>query len=109
MKQSVVHVALIVKDYDEAIEFYTQKLSFDLLEDIYIPEQDKRWVLVRPPNSSGAALVLAKASSTEQQPFVGNQTGNRVFLFLSTDDFLRDYNQMLDDKIAEIKKTCGVK
>ncbi len=104
MKQSIVHTALVVKDYDEAIEFYTQKLSFELLEDIYIPEQDKRWVLVRPPNSSGAALVLAKASSAEQQPFVGNQTGHRVFLFLSTDDFWRDYKQMLADGIKFVRE-----
>jgi len=79
MKQSVVHVAVVVKDYDEAIEFYTQKLSFDLLEDIYLPEQDKRWVLVAPPNSKGMAVLLAKASSSEQQGFVGNQSGGRVF------------------------------
>ena len=95
MKQSVVHVAVVVNDYDEAIEFYTQKLSFDLLEDIYLPEQDKRWVLIAPPNSKGLAVLLAKASSSEQQGFVGNQTGGRVFLFLSTDDFWRDYKQML--------------
>lgn len=94
MKQSLIHVALVVRDYDEAIEFYTQKLNFELLEDIYIPEQDKRWVLVAPPNSNGAAIVLAQASAAEQQAFVGNQTGNRVFLFLGTDDFWRDYRQM---------------
>ena len=90
MKQSLIHVALVVRDYDEAIEFYTQKLNFELLEDIYIPEQDKRWVLVAPPNSNGAAIVLAQASAAEQQAFVGNL----VFLFLGTDDFWRDYRQM---------------
>ena len=95
MNQSIVHVAVVVNDYDAAIEFYTQKLGFDLLEDIYIAEQDKRWVLVSPPNSAGAAVVLAQASGSEQQAFVGNQTGGRVFLFLSTDDFWRDYRQML--------------
>jgi catechol 2,3-dioxygenase-like lactoylglutathione lyase family enzyme len=95
MKQSVINVTLVVSDYDEAIDFYTQKLSFELLEDIYIPEQDKRWVLVAPPNSNGAAIVLAKASDSVQQSYVGNQTGGRVFLFLSTDDFWRDYRQML--------------
>ena len=104
MKQSIVHIGLVVKDYDEAIEFYTQKLSFDLLEDIYMPEHDKRWVLVRPPNSNGPALVLARASNAEQRPFVGNQTGNRVFLFLSTDDFWRDYNQMLADGIKFVRE-----
>ena len=95
MKQSIVHVAVVVNDYDEAIEFYTQILVFELLEDIYIAEQDKRWVLVAPPNSTGAAVVLAQASDSKQQAFVGNQTGDRVFLFLSTDDFWRDYRQML--------------
>jgi len=95
MNQSIVHVAVVVKDYDEAIEFYTQKLGFELLEDIYIAEQDKRWVLVAPPNSTGAAVVLAQASSSKQQAFVGDQTGGRVFLFLSTDDFWRDYRKML--------------
>ena len=95
MKQSIVHVAVVVNDYDEAIEFYTQKLGFELLEDIYIAEQDKRWVLVAPPNSTGAAVVLAQASASKQQAFVGDQTGGRVFLFLSTDDFWRDYRQML--------------
>ena len=95
MKQSIVHVAVVVNDYDEAIEFYTQKLGFELLEDIYIAEQDKRWVLVAPPNSAGAAVVLAQASASKQKAFVGDQTGGRVFLFLSTDDFWRDYRQML--------------
>ncbi len=104
MKQSVVHVAVVVKDYDEAIEFYTQKLSFELLEDIYIPEQDKRWVLVAPPNSRGIAILLARASSPVQQPFIGNQAGGRVFLFLSTDDFWRDYNQMLAKGIKFIRE-----
>lgn len=95
MKQSIVHVAVVVDDYDEAIEFYTQKLGFELLEDIYIAEQDKRWVLVAPPNSTGVAVLLAQASGSQQQTFVGNQAGGRVFLFLSTDDFWRDYRQML--------------
>ena len=104
MKQSLIHVALVVRDYDEAIEFYTRKLSFELLEDIYIPEQDKRWVLVAPPNSNGAAIVLAQASAAEQQAFVGNQTGNRVFLFLGTDDFWRDYRQMLDRGINFVRE-----
>lgn len=104
MKQSIVHVAIVVKDYDEAIEFYTQKLGFELLEDIYIAEQDKRWVLVAPRNSAGAAVLLAKASDEEQQAFTGNQTGGRVFLFLSTDDFWRDYRQMLTNGIRFIRE-----
>ena len=95
MKQSIVHVALVVKDYDEAIAFYTKKLHFTLVEDTYQPEQDKRWVVVAPPGSTGTTLLLARASKPEQVPFVGDQTGGRVFLFLNTDDFWRDYNEMV--------------
>lgn len=94
MKQSIVHVAIVVRDYDEAIDFYTNKLHFSLVEDTYQPEQDKRWVVVAPPGSSGTTLLLARASKPEQESFVGNQTGGRVFLFLNTDDFWRDYNEM---------------
>lgn len=95
MKQSIAHIALVVRDYDEAIAFYTKKLHFTLLEDSYEPEQDKRWVVVSPPGSRGTNLLLARASRPEQQPFIGNQAGGRVFLFLSTDDFWRDYNDMV--------------
>ena len=95
MKQSIVHVALVVKDYDEAIAFYTQKLHFELIEDTYQPEQDKRWVLVAPPGSTGTNILLARAATPEQERYIGRQTGGRVFLFLSTDDFWRDYNEML--------------
>lgn len=95
MKQSIVHIALVVRDYDEAIEFYTQKLHFTLVEDTYQPEQDKRWVVVAPPNSQGSTLLLARASKPEQEPFIGNQTGGRVFLFLNSDDFWRDYHEMV--------------
>jgi catechol 2,3-dioxygenase-like lactoylglutathione lyase family enzyme len=95
MKQSIVHVALVVRDYDEAIRFYTETLHFTLIEDIYQPEQDKRWVVVAPPGSSGTTLLLARASNSEQEAFIGNQTGRRVFLFLSTDDFWRDYDEMI--------------
>ena len=95
MKQSIVHIALVVKDYDEAIEFYTQKLHFNLIEDTYQPEQDKRWVVIAPPNSSGTTILLAKASKPIQENFIGNQAGGRVFLFLNTDDFWRDYNEMV--------------
>ena len=94
MKQSIVHIALVVKDYDEAIAFYTEKLNFELLEDTYQPEQDKRWVVIAPPNSTGTTILLARASSAEQEKCIGNQTGGRVFLFLNTDDFWRDYNEM---------------
>jgi catechol 2,3-dioxygenase-like lactoylglutathione lyase family enzyme len=95
MKQSIVHVALVVRDYDEAIEFFTTKLDFQLVEDTYQPEQDKRWVVVAPPGSSGTSLLLARASKPEQEAFVGNQTGGRVFLFLETDDFWQDYQMMV--------------
>ena len=94
VKKSIVHVALVVRDYDEAIAFYTEKLHFALIEDTYQPEQDKRWVVVAPPGSTGTTLLLARASKPEQEPFIGNQTGGRVFLFLNTDDFWRDYREM---------------
>lgn len=95
MIQSIIHIALVVEDYDEAIEFYTKKLNFTLLEDTYQPEQDKRWVVIAPPGSVGTTILLARASKSEQKPFIGNQSGGRVFLFLNTDDFWRDYNEMV--------------
>lgn len=95
MKQSIVHIALVVRDYDEAIEFYTRNLNFTLVEDSYQPLQDKRWVVVSPPGSGGTTLLLARASNPEQESFVGNQAGGRVFLFLNTDDFWRDYDEMV--------------
>jgi catechol 2,3-dioxygenase-like lactoylglutathione lyase family enzyme len=94
MKQSIIHIALVVRDYDEAIEFYTRKLHFTLIEDTFQPEQNKRWVVVSPPGSTGTTLLLARASKPAQAEFIGNQTGGRVFLFLDTDDFWRDYNEM---------------
>jgi len=94
MKQAIVHIALVVRDYDEALDFYLNKLNFVLIEDTYQPEQDKRWVVVSPPGSLGTTLLLARASKPEQEPFIGNQTGGRVFLFLNTDDFWRDYHAM---------------
>ena len=103
VKQSIVHIALVVKDYDEAIAFYTEKLHFTLVEDTYQPEQDKRWVVVSPPGSIGTTLLLARASKPEQQPFIGNQTGGRVFLFLNTDDFWRDYNEMISKGIEFVR------
>ena len=103
MQQSIVHIALVVRDYDEAIAFYTEKLHFTLVEDIYQPEQDERWVVVSPPGSNGTTLLLARASKLEQQPFIGNQTGERVFLFLNTDDFWRDYNELISKGIKFIR------
>ena len=93
MPQSIGCVALVVKDYDEAIQFYTQKLKFDLIEDTLLTDK-KRWVLVSPRGSNGTKLLLAKADSPEQESRIGNQTGERVFLFLHTDDFWRDYHEM---------------
>ena len=93
MKQSIGYVALVVRDYDEAIEFYVDTLGFRLVADTYIPEQDKRWVLVEPPGSSGTQLLLARASNDEQAPRIGNQTGARVFLSLHTDDFGPHYER----------------
>ena len=104
MKQSIVHIALVVRDYDEAIAFYTQKLKFELLEDTYQPAQDKRWVVVSPPGSSGTTILLARASKTEQEPFVGNQSGGRVFLFLNSDDFWRDYKAMQAQGIRFVRE-----
>ncbi|CAM3332782.1 MULTISPECIES: VOC family protein [Paenibacillus] len=103
MIQSIVHIALVVKDYDEAIEFYTRKLNFTLLEDTYQPEQDKRWVVVAPPGSVGTTILLARASKPEQEPFIGNQAGGRVFLFLNTDDFWRDYEEMVQRGIEFVR------
>lgn len=103
MKQSIIHIALVVKDYDEAIAFYTKTLHFTLVEDTYQPEQDKRWVVVSPPNSNGTTLLLAKASKPQQEPFIGNQAGGRVFLFLNTDDFWRDYNEMVSKGVTFVR------
>lgn len=105
MQQRIAHVALVVSDYDEAIAFYTQKLHFTLIDDTYQPEQDKRWVIVAPPgNPGGTTLLLARASTPEQSKFVGNQSGGRVFLFLQTDDFWRDYNEMSANGIEFVRK-----
>lgn len=104
MKQSIIHVALVVRDYDEAIAFFCEKLHFELVEDTYQPEQDKRWVVVSPPGSNGTTLLLARASTPEQEEFIGCQTGGRVFLFLSTDDFWRDYNEMLAAGIKFVRE-----
>ncbi|MCH9695627.1 MAG: VOC family protein [Gammaproteobacteria bacterium] len=103
MKQSIAHIALVIRDYDEAIAFFTDKLSFSVVEDIYQPAQDKRWVVVAPPGPKGSTLLLARASTDEQLKFVGSQSGGRVFLFLSTDDFWRDYNCMLERGIKFVR------
>jgi catechol 2,3-dioxygenase-like lactoylglutathione lyase family enzyme len=94
MQQALIHVSLLVKDYDEAIAFYTQKLGFELIENTPL-STTKRWVLVAPKGSKNAALLLAKAANEEQSQYIGNQSGGRVFLFLSTDNFQRDYEAYL--------------
>ena len=95
MNQSIGHVAIVVREYDEAIDFYVNTLGFRLIEDRFVPEQNKRWVLVAPPSdddsTSGTNLLLARAATPEQAQFIGNQSGGRVFLFLHTDDFWRDF------------------
>jgi lactoylglutathione lyase len=93
MSQAIAHVALVVCDYDEAIAFYTGSLGFDLVEDTPLGD-GKRWVLVAPPGGSGMALLLARSVTPEQESRIGDQTGGRVFLFLYTDDFWRDYEAM---------------
>lgn len=102
MKQQIAHIALVVKDYDEAIAFYTQKLQFRLVEDTVLSET-KRWVMVAPPGKSNTYLLLAKAASPEQESRIGNQTGGRVFLFLYTDDIWRDYESMQKGGIEFIR------
>ncbi|MEO6326215.1 MAG: VOC family protein [Thermoanaerobaculia bacterium] len=104
MTQSILHIALVVRDYDEAIEFYVGKLDFSLVEDTFQPEQNKRWVVVSPPGSVGTTLLLAKASNPEQHAFVGNQAGGRVFLFLETDDFWRDYERLVSRGITFVRE-----
>jgi len=103
MKQHIAHIALVVADYDEAIRFYTEKLGFRLEEDTILSDT-KRWVIVSPPGSAGCQLLLAKAANEEQQSRVGNQTGGRVFLFLYTDDFWRDYNDMVSKGISFVRE-----
>ena len=102
MKQQIAHIGLAVKDYDEAIEFYSKKLDFELLEDTRLTAE-KRWVRVRPPGAKECSLLLAKAANEKQTASIGNQTGGRVFLFLFTDDFWRDYNKMIDRGIVFVR------
>lgn len=103
MKQSINSITYLVHDYDEAIEFFTSKLQFDLTSDTPLDE-NKRWVLVRPRGMDGTSLLLAKAATPEQEQFIGNQTGGRVFLFLHTDDFERDYKSMLSNGIEFLEE-----
>lgn len=98
MNQTLGYVALVVRDYDEALEFFTRTLNFRVVEDTRLSEH-KRWILIAPPGSQGTSLLLAKAATPEQSARIGNQTGGRVFLFLHTDDFWRDYNEMIARKI----------
>lgn len=102
MHQRIAHIALVVNDYDEAIEFYTQKLDFQLLEDTKLSE-DKRWVIVAPKGAKECSLILAKAANEEQAKSVGNQAGGRVFLFLFTDDFKRDYEKLKSRSISFVR------
>ncbi len=104
LNQSILHVALVVRDYDEAIDFYCRKLHFTLVEDTDQPEQNKRWVVVAPPGSTGATLLLARAATPEQEAFIGRQSGGRVFLFLRTDDFWRDYRALRDAGIHFVRQ-----
>jgi catechol 2,3-dioxygenase-like lactoylglutathione lyase family enzyme len=103
MKQSLAHVALVVRDYDEAIAYFTGILDFVVLEDTYIPEQAKRWVLVAPTGSTGTSIVLARPSAPGQEAFIGNQTGGRVTFFLRTDDFWRDYNRLISRGVIFVR------
>jgi uncharacterized glyoxalase superfamily protein PhnB len=103
MNRHLAHVTLLVNDYDEAIKFFTEKLFFDLIENRVLSDT-KRWVIIAPAGSSGCHLLLAKASTEEQQKMVGNQTGGRVFLFLYTDNFQRDYQNLLDQGITIVRE-----
>ncbi len=103
MKQQIAHIALVVDDYDDAIRFYTEKIGFTLVEDT-VMSPTKRWVVVAPKNSKGCCLLLAKAANEEQKTRVGNQTGGRVFLFLYTDDFWADYNNMVANNVKFVRE-----
>jgi len=102
MKQHIAHMTLVVADYDEAIKFYTEKLEFSLIEDARLSES-KRWVLIAPPGSNECCLLLAKAANDQQKARVGDQTGGRVFLFLYTDDFWRDYKKLQQKEVEFVR------
>lgn len=101
--KSIAYIAIVVRDYDEAIAFYVDTLGFDLVEDTYQPEQDKRWVVVRPKDG-GTALLLARASTLHQERYIGDQAGGRVFLFLRTDDFWRDYSALVGKGVEFVRE-----
>jgi catechol 2,3-dioxygenase-like lactoylglutathione lyase family enzyme len=107
MRQTIAHVTLVVRDYDEAITFFTQSLGFDLIEDSSSKDRqdrDKRWILVAPPGSRSTQILLAKASNAEEAALIGNQTGGRVFMFLHTDDFWRDYKVMIEKGVKFVRE-----
>jgi catechol 2,3-dioxygenase-like lactoylglutathione lyase family enzyme len=104
MKRGIAHITLVVRDYDEAIAFYTRKLGFEVLEDSYQAQQDKRWVVVAPAHSSGTTLLLARAAKPEQAAFIGDQAGGRVFLFLATDDFWHDYRTLTANGVEFVRE-----
>lgn len=104
MKQSIGLVSLVVHDYDDAIAFYVGVLGFSLTEDLFMPEQNKRWVVVAPPGATESRLLLARASSLEQTSRIGDQTGGRVFLFLYTDDFARDYQAFKNKGVTFVRE-----
>ena len=104
MNQSLGLVSLVVREYDEALAFFVDTLGFELVEDSYVPEQDKRWVVVAPRGGSGARLLLARASTEEQRSRIGSQTGGRVFLFLYTDDFRRDYEAYVERGVRFVRE-----
>jgi catechol 2,3-dioxygenase-like lactoylglutathione lyase family enzyme len=107
MPQTLAYISLVVRDYDEAITFFTQSVGFDLIEDTPSKDRqgrDKRWVLVAPPGSRGTQILLAKASNEEEVSRIGNQTGGRVFLFLYTDDFWSDYKAMKDKGVKFVRE-----
>jgi len=103
MKQSLGLVSIVVRDYDEALEYFVGKLGFALIEDTHVPEQSKRWVVVSPPGASESRILLARASSPEQESRIGAQTGGRVFLFLYTDDFWRDYERFRGKNVEFVR------
>jgi catechol 2,3-dioxygenase-like lactoylglutathione lyase family enzyme len=104
LKQSIAHIALVVRDYYEAIDFYVNKLRFELVEDTCQPKQDKRWVVIRPQGDGTTSLLLARASTPNQETFIGNQAGGCVFLFLRTDDIQRDYAAMVVQGITFVRE-----
>ncbi len=103
MRQYLGLVSIVVRDYDEALAFYVGKLGFTLVEDSYVPEQNKRWVVVQPPGARESGLLLARAANEEQASRIGNQSGGRVFLFLYTEDFWRDYRRLRDQGVAFVR------